>query len=395
MSDPLRKEAETLAPRLTEWRRDLHRHPELAFEEHRTASFVASHLTALALDEVHAGVGRTGVVGVLRAPGAPHPAVLLRADMDALPIHEVEGREYGSTVPGVMHACGHDGHTAMLLGAATLLAPRRAELTRDVVFCFQPAEEGQGGAEAVLGDGVLGDYGVGEAFGLHLWSLYRAGTIHVRPGAVMAAQDEFVARIVGKGGHGAAPHLCNDPVLAAAQGLVALQSIVARSLDPLDAGVVSVGSFHGGAAPNVIPDDARMHGTLRSFSDGVRRTLRSRVREVLEGVSVAHGCRLEFELRPGFPAVVNDPACVDAVREEASRIVGQDAVIESPPMPASEDFAFFLREVPGAFVFVGAGNPEKGIEAPHHSPRFDIDERALPVGAELLARLALRGPSSG
>ncbi len=395
MSDPLRKDAESLAPLLSEWRRDLHRHPELAFEEHRTAAFVASHLTALPLDEVRTGVGRTGVVGVLRALRAEHAAVLLRADMDALPIHEVEGRAYGSTVPGKMHACGHDGHTAMLLGAATLLASRRAELSRDVVFCFQPAEEGQGGAEAVLGEGILGDYRVAEAFGIHLWSLYRAGTVHVRPGAVMAAQDEFVARIVGKGGHGAAPHLCNDPVLAAAQGLVALQSVVARSLDPLDAGVVSVGSFHGGAAPNVIPDDARMHGTLRSFSEGVRRTLRSRVRDVLDGVSVAHGCRLEFELRPGFPAVVNDPACVDAVREEASRIVGRDAVIDSPAMLASEDFAFFLREVPGAFVFIGAGNPEKGIEAPHHSPRFDIDERALPIGAELLARLALRGPASG
>ena len=391
MDEALRNDVRSLVPRLVEWRRLLHRHPELGFQETRTAAFVAERLQELGCDEVRTGIGRTGVLAVLKAETSEGPAVLLRADMDALPIQEVEGREYGSTVPGVMHACGHDGHTSMLLGAASLLAPRRGALRRDVVLCFQPAEEGQGGAEAMLAEGVLADYNVGEAYALHLWSLYAVGTVHVRSGPIMAAQDEFVARFVGRGGHGAAPHLCHDPVLAAAQGLVALQSVVSRSVNPLDAAVVSVGSFHGGTAPNVIPDDATMHGTLRSFSEAVRKTLRQRAQEVLEGIADAHGCRVEFDLRPGFPAVVNEAAAVEGVREEARRVVGDAAVIEPAPMPASEDFAFFLREVPGAFVFVGAGNEAKGIEAPHHSPRFDIDEDALPVGAELLARLALRG----
>lgn len=389
MSDDLKREAERLAPTLVAWRRHLHQHPELGFEENRTAAYVVERLEAIGVDRLQTGLGGTGVVAVLKAAASTGPAVLLRADMDALPVEEVDGRAYGSKVPGRMHACGHDGHMAMLLGAATLVATRRALLKRDVVLCFQPAEEGMGGAEAMLGAGVLEEHRVGEAFGLHLWSLFPVGTIQVRSGPIMAAQDEFVARFVGKGGHGAAPHLCIDPVLAAAQGLVALQSVVARVIDPLEAAVVSVGSLHGGAAPNVIPDEARMHGTLRSFDDEVRRTLRDRVRGVLEGVASSSGCRLEFELRPGFPAVVNHPASVERVRAAAGRVVGPSRVIEPAPMAASEDFAFFLRKVPGAFVFVGAGNEAKGIDAPHHSPRFDIDEEALPRGAELLARIAL------
>lgn len=391
MNDPLKNEAAALAADLIAWRRDLHGHPELGFEEHRTAAFVAERLGAIGLDRVETGVAKTGVVGVLRAPSPGRPAVLLRADMDALPIQEVEGRDYGSTVPGKMHACGHDGHVAMLLGAASLLAKRRAELSRDVVFCFQPAEEGQGGAQAMIRAGVLSGHGIGEAYGLHLWTPFAVGTVHVRSGPVMAAQDEFVARFIGRGGHGATPHRCVDPILAAAQGLVAMQSVVARSVDPLEPAVVSVGSFHGGTAPNVIPDDARMHGTLRAFSEEVRAILRGRVREVLEGAAAAARCRLEFELRPGYPAVVNDVVAAARVREHAARVVGPGRVIESPPMTASEDFAYFLREVPGAFVFVGAGNESRGITAPHHAPGFDIDEASLPIGAELLARIALAG----
>jgi amidohydrolase len=389
VSDELKQAAAEIAPALVAWRRELHRKPELGFEEHRTAAFVAERLKAIGVDVLRTGIAGTGVIGVLKAPSPAGPAVLLRADMDALPIQEVPGRAYGSEVPGKMHACGHDGHMAMLLGAATILSAWKASLERDVVFCFQPAEEGLGGAEAMIREGILAEHGVAEAFGLHLWSLFPVGTIQVRPGAIMAAQDEFVARFHGRGGHGAAPHLCVDPVLAAAHGLVALQTIVARAVDPLQAAVVSVGSLHGGTAPNVIPDDAHMHGTLRSFDESVRETLRLRVREVLSGVAAASGCRLEFELRPGFPAVVNDPASVERVRAAAARVVGAERVVELAPMAASEDFAHFLAAVPGAFVFVGAGNPAKGIVAPHHAPAFDIDEDALPRGVELLVRLAL------
>ena len=389
MSDDLRQAASDISPDLVAWRRDLHRRPELGFQEHRTAAFVAGRLGTIGVDVVRTGIAGTGVVGVLKAPSRKHPAVLLRADMDALPIQEVAGRPYGSEVPGAMHACGHDGHTAMLLGAATILTAWRASLERDVVFCFQPAEEGLGGAQAMIREGILTEHGVGEAYALHLWSLFPVGTIHVRSGAAMAAQDEFVATLYGRGGHGAAPHLCIDPVLAAAQGVVGLQAVVARSVDPLQAAVVSVGSLHGGTAPNVIPDDARLHGTMRSFDDGVRETLRRRVYEVLDGAASAAGCRLEFELRPGFPAVFNDPRAVERVRSAAARVVGPERVVEAAPMAASEDFAYFLKAVPGAFVFVGAGNAAKGITAPHHAPTFDIDEDALPRGAELLARLAL------
>lgn len=388
-TDTLRAEARALASDLVSWRRDLHRHPELGFEETRTAGIVERHLRGLGVDEVRIGVARTGVVGILRAGRAEAPPVLLRADMDALPVQEVEGRTYGSTVPGKMHACGHDGHMAMLLGAANLLAVRRDELHRDVVLCFQPGEEGMGGAREMIADGVLEWSGARSAYGLHLWSPFPVGTLHVRGGAIMAAQDEFTAEVVGRGGHGALPHEARDPVVAAAFGVTALQSVVSRFVDPVRPAVATVGSFQAGSAPNVIPDRARLRGTLRSFDEGTREVLRERVRAALDGAARAGGCELEFELRPGYPAVVNDDACAGHVRRLAAGVFGPDRVVECAPVAAAEDFAYFLREVPGAFAFVGAGNVERGIVAPHHAPSFDIDESALPLGAELLARIAL------
>jgi amidohydrolase len=370
------------------WRRALHKRPELGFAEHETAAFVAARLRELEID-VKTGVAKTGVVAVLRAKAPSRPPVLLRADMDALPIAETPGRAYGSEIDGKMHACGHDGHMAMLLGAASVLSAVRERIDRDVVFCFQPGEEGFGGAEAMIRDGVLSEHGVAEAYGLHLWSLFPVGTVQVRPGPTMAAQDEFVATMVGKAGHGAMPHDARDPVVAAAQAVVALQSVVARSIDPIQAAVVSVGSLHGGTAPNVIPETATMHGTLRSFDEGVREILRRRVREVLEGTAAAAGCRLDYTLSPGYPAVVNDAEAVSRVRRHAALVVGEANVVEPAPMAAAEDFAYFLRQVPGAFAFIGAGNVSRGITAPHHAPQFDIDESALPIGTELLARIAL------
>jgi len=388
MGDDLKRRVRELSESLTEWRRALHKRPELGFAEHETAAFVAARLRELGAD-VTTGVARTGVVGVLRAGNARRRPVLLRADMDALPIDEQPGRPYGSEIPGKMHACGHDGHMAMLLGAATVLSVLRERLDRDVVLCFQPGEEGFGGADAMIQEGLLKAHDVAEVYGLHLWSLFPVGTVQLRPGPMMAAQDEFEASIVGRGGHGAMPHEALDPVVAAAQAIVALQSIVSRSVDPVQPAVVSVGSLHAGSAANVIPERASMRGTLRSFDEGVRATLRRRVQEVLEGTASATGCRLEFELFPGYPAVVNDAAAVERVRRHAAQVVGEAHVIEPAPMAAAEDFAYFLRESPGAFAFIGAGNVERGITAPHHSRHFDIDEAALPIGAELLTRIAL------
>jgi len=388
MADDLKRRVADLTGSLVAWRRALHKRPELGFAEHETAAFVAARLRELEID-VKTGVAKTGVVGVLRAKASSRPPVLLRADMDALPIVETPGRSYGSEVAGRMHACGHDGHMAMLLGAASVLSAVRERINRDVVFCFQPGEEGFGGADAMIREGVLSEHGVAEVYGLHLWSLFPVGTVQVRSGPTMAAQDEFVATLVGKAGHGAMPHEALDPVVAAAQAVVALQSVVARSIDPIHPAVVSVGSLHAGTAPNVIPEAATMQGTLRSFDEGVREILRRRVREVLQGTAAAAGCRLDYTLSPGYPAVVNDPEAVSRVRRHAAVVVGAANVVEPAPMAAAEDFSYFLRQVPGAFAFIGAGNVARGITAPHHAPQFDIDESALPIGTELLARIAL------
>ncbi len=388
MADELKRRVADLTESLVAWRRALHKRPELGFVEHETAAFVAARLRELEID-VRTGVATTGVVGVLRAKAPSRPPVLLRADMDALPVSEAPGRSYGSEIAGRMHACGHDGHMAMLLGAASVLSAVRERTDRDIVLCFQPGEEGFGGADAMIREGVLSEHGVAEAYGLHLWSLFPVGTVHVRSGPTMAAQDEFVATMVGKAGHGAMPHEARDPVVAAAQAVVALQSVVARSIDPIQPAVVSIGSLHAGTAPNVIPEAATMHGTLRSFDEAVREILRRRVREVLEGTAAAAGCRLEFTLSPGYPAVVNDAEAVSRVRRHAALVVGAANVVDPAPMAAAEDFAYFLRQVPGAFTFIGAGNVARGITAPHHAPQFDIDESALPIGTELLVRIAL------
>ena len=388
MTDVLKSRVARLAESIVAWRRELHRIPELGFEEHETARFVAGRLQALDLP-VRTGVAKTGVVAVLKARKASSPPILLRADMDALPIEEAAGRSYGSATPGRMHACGHDGHMAMLLGAAAVLAAERERLPRDVVFCFQPGEEGFGGAEAMIREGVLDEHGVAEAYGLHLWSPFPVGTIQLRPGPTMAAQDEFEATLRGHGGHGALPHKAIDPIVAAASAILSLQSVVARSVDPVQPAVVTVGALHAGTAANIIPDTATMYGTLRSFDRAVRETLRRRVKEILDGAAHAGGCMLEYTLHEGYPAVVNDPSAVERVRRHAAAVVGEQNVVEPDPTAAAEDFAYFLERVPGAFAFIGAGNVASGITAAHHSPRFDIDEAALPIGTELLARIAL------
>ena len=389
MSDTVKSRADELAPTIVDWRRDLHRRPELGFEEIWTSGYVKERLEPLGL-EIHTGIAETGIAAILRAREPKRPGVLLRADMDALPLDEVPGRDYGSQTEGRMHACGHDGHMSMLLGAATMLSERREELDRDVLFCFQPGEEGYGGGEKMIQQGVLDLTPIGSAYALHLWSPLPAGTVHVRPGPMMAAQDSFTVRILGKGGHAAMPHAAQDTVVAAAYAVTALQTVVSRNVDPLEAAVVSVGLLHAGTVSNILPDEAVLSGTLRSFSPEVRELLKRRAAEVIEQAALAQGCRAEFKLESGYPATVNDAAAVEQVRAIAAPVFGAENVHEPPPMAPAEDFSYFLNERPGAFILVGAGNEERGITAPHHSPAFDIDESVLPRGAELLVRIALQ-----
>ena len=374
-------------------RRHLHAHPELGFQEVETAKFVAQRLHALGL-EVQTGVARTGVVALLRG-ARPGRTVLLRADMDALPIQEENDVPYRSQNPGVMHACGHDCHTAILLNAARVLAERREKLAGNVKLVFQPCEEqAPGGAVAMIGEGVLENPKVDAAFGLHVSQDGPLGTVSTRTGAVMAAADTFTIRLTGVGGHGAYPHQCVDPVVAAAHITLALQTIVSREIDPMHSAVITVGSIHAGDAPNIIAQTCTMSGTVRSFDNNVRLHLAKRIEEIATGL--AHVLRVESVCHYSFgnPAVVNDPAMTDLVFEVARGVVPADKLrIEEPSMGA-EDFSSFLERVPGNFFFVGTRNAEKGLTYGHHHPKFDVDESALPVAVDMMVAVAehyLRG----
>jgi amidohydrolase len=381
-------EALNLFPYTRALRRDLHRHPELGFQEVRTASLVAQELGRLGL-EVRPGVGKTGVVALLEG-GRPGPVVLLRFDMDALPITEETGAEYASETPGVMHACGHDGHTAVGLTVARLLQAHAAELAGSVKFVFQPAEEGLGGAEAMIADGVLQNPSPHFALALHVWNERPLGWLGISPGPVMAAAEIFKVRILGKGGHGAAPHLAVDPVLAAAHMVTALQGVVSRNVPPLQAAVVSVTRIHTGEAFNVIPSSAEIEGTIRTFEPEVRRRVIERFRAVAEGIASAMECQVEVEMTSLTPAVVNDPQ-VTACVQEAAQTLWPGLVAESGYRSmVSEDMAFIMQSVPGCYFYVGSANDARGLNYPHHHPRFDIDEEALPRAAALMAAATAR-----
>jgi amidohydrolase len=372
---------------MTAWRRDLHAHPELGFEERRTAAFVAGKLDSFGFDEVHTGIAKTGVVGVLRA-GNGARAIGLRADMDALPIHETTGRPYASTVSGKMHACGHDGHTTMLLGAARYLAETR-NFDGIVYFIFQPAEELEGGARVMVEEGLFERFAVPRVFGLHNWPRAPLGSFGMRPGPIMAAADRVEIRVIGQGGHGAMPHLCRDPLVAAAQIVVALQVIVGRNVDPVAQGVVSITQFHGGDADNVIPQTVTLRGTCRSFTAEVRDLLERRIDEIARGVAAAHQVAAEVVYTRGYPATVNTETEVALAAEAALDIVGEDRVDRSvAPVMGAEDFAFMLEQKPGAYIFMGGGGDD---DAPMlHSPDYDFNDEALPYGASYWARLVER-----
>jgi amidohydrolase len=388
MATNFHAEAEKLFPWMVERRRDFHRHPELGFQEFRTAGIVAQELQALGM-EVTTGVGKTGVVGLIEGE-RPGPTVLLRFDMDALPIHETNKTDYVSETANVMHACGHDGHTTMGLAVAKILWPLRQQMAGTLKLVFQPAEEGLGGAEAMVADGVLDKIGpnVDRSLSLHLWNDKPVGWVAATNGPAMAASERFFINIQGKGAHGASPFQGRDPLLAAAHITTALQSIVSRNINALDAAVVSVTVSKAGDAFNVVPDTAFMGGTIRTYRPEVRELVLQRIVEITEGVAQAMGCTAQVDLKKITPATVNEVGMAARVRELAQAVPGVTQVDDDERTMGSEDMAYMMETVPGCYFFIGSANAEKELNYPHHHPRFDFDERAMITGAALMATAA-------
>lgn len=379
---PIVNRVADLHAEITAWRRDIHAHPELLYDVHRTAAAVADKLRSFGCDEVVPGIGRTGVVGVIRGQKPGTKVVGMRADMDALPIAEETEVPYKSTVPGKMHACGHDGHTAMLLGAAKYLAETR-NFAGTAVLIFQPAEEGGAGARAMLQDGLLERFGIQEVYGMHNAPGLPVGQFAIRSGATMASTDTITIRLEGVGSHAAWPHMGVDTILVGAQIVNQLQSIVARNVDPLEAAVVSICVFQGGDAVNVIPQHVELRGTARSLSAAVRELLRKRVREVVEGTARLYGAKAELTYEPGYPVLVNEERGVAFATSVAAAIAGADKVREIAPRMGAEDFAYMLQARPGAFIWIGNGD-----SAGLHHPSYDFNDEAIPVGTSYWVRLA-------
>ncbi len=369
---------------MTAWRRDIHAHPELAYEEHRTSDLVAAKLQAFGV-EVHRGLGGTGVVGTLRGQGQGRRSIGLRADMDALPMPEANSFAHASTRPGTMHACGHDGHTTMLLGAALYLAETR-NFDGVVHFIFQPAEEGRGGARTMIEQGLFQRFPMENVFGMHNWPDLPPGAIAVHPGPVMAASDEFTITVQGQGSHAAMPHKGIDPVLAAAHIVTAAQSLVSRGADPQDSAVVSITWIQAGTTTNVIPNEALLHGTIRSFRPETRSRLHEHLTRLATSIATGFGASAKVEIRPGYPPTVNTEDSARIAAAVAAQVVGKANVLWDPePSMGAEDFGYMLREKPGCYVWLGQGGNASGCKL--HNPRYDFNDEVLPIGASYWATL--------
>lgn len=383
----LYQEAQSLFEYTQSMRRDFHRHPELGFKEFRTAGIVAGELQKLGL-EVSTGVAKTGVVAMLEG-AKPGKVVMLRFDMDALPIMEANQTDYTSQNPGVMHACGHDGHTAVGLTVARLLVQHRSELCGSVKLVFQPAEEGQGGAQSMVAEGVLENPKVDACFGAHLWNEQPVGWMAVAEGPLMAGSEIFTIKLTGSGGHGALPNRTIDPIQAAAQIVTALQTIVSRNVSPFQSAVVSVTMVKAGDAFNIIPQTAELNGTIRTFEKEVRSLVLARFTQVVEGIAAAMGCEVEITLKRLTPAVVNNPALAHRATQLAHTLQPDLDIKTEYRSMVSEDMAYFMDIIPGLFIFVGSANAEKGLNFSHHHPRFDIDEKSLVTTVAMLTAAAL------
>jgi len=367
---------------ITEWRRDFHRHPELLYDVHRTAGIVEEKLRSFGLDEVVPGIGRTGVVGVLKGRRCDSGRVIgLRADMDALPIDEMTGKDYASVNPGVMHACGHDGHTAMLLGAAKYLAETR-NFDGTVVLLFQPAEEGGAGGKAMVDDGVMERFNIQEVYGMHNFPSVPVGEFAMRPGPLMAAADQITIQIEGCGGHAARPHCTVDPIVVAAHMVTALQTVASRSVDPLKSVVVSICKMSAGNAYNVIPPSATLLGTVRTLDPEVRDIAEAHIRRIVESTGAAFGATATCHYSRDYPVTVNNPEKTEFAAAIAREVAGADRVdTDYPPVMGGEDFSFMLEARPGAYVFIGNGDT-----APVHHPEYDFNDEIIPLGCSYFVR---------
>lgn len=379
-----------LSPKIIEFRRHFHQNPELSNHEHMTSAFIAFHLSRLGI-EVKDGVGGTGVVGLLRGVQEGR-TIAIRADMDALPISETNDLSYRSLNDQCMHACGHDGHMAIVLGVAELMASKRNSFKGNIKFIFQPAEETppEGGAKRMIAEGVLQDPEVNAILGVHIWPDVNSGEVALKNGPIMAQADKFELFIRGKGGHGASPHLAIDPFVISAQIILAFQTLVSRNIDPLKSVVLSIGKCNGGSAYNIIPDEVRLEGTTRYFDANLGLYIKDRIETIVSGICQANGGSYELSYQYGFPPTINDSQITSLLAQAASEILGEEKVkwMESPSM-TGEDFSFFLQQVPGCYYWLGTKNPEKGIINPLHSSNYQLDEDVLNIGIAVITKTIL------
>jgi len=376
---------EQLFPKMIRWRRHLHQYPELSFHERVTSSWIASQLSELDI-EVQTGVGGHGLIATIKGD-QPGPVIALRADIDALPIQDEKTCDYASKVPNVMHACGHDAHTSTLLAIASYYSANRSAICGERRLLFQPAEEvTPGGAVPMIKDGALD--GVDVIYGVHLWTPLAYGVVSSKPGAFMSAADEFVIDIIGRGGHGGLPHQAIDAIMIGSTLVQSVQSIVSRYVNPLHPAVVTIGSFQAGTTNNVIAERCRLKGTVRSFDEQTRMMIHDRLDSLVTHVCQMHGAEFDYQMRIGYPPVVNDEAEAERFFKVGERLFGETAIVRSEAITVAEDFSYYLEKVPGCFMFVGAGNESLGATYAHHHPKFDIDERAMQRAARLLIGMA-------
>ncbi len=384
MDIQIRPEIQDIKDIIVSTRRDIHQHPELAFNEHRTSKIVAERLESFGI-EVQTGVGKTGVIGTLKGKN-DGKTIAFRADMDALPMQETSDISYKSKNDGIMHACGHDGHTAMLLGTAEVLSKKTNKLNGTIKFLFQPAEEGKGGARYMIEDGALD--GVDEAYGIHLWNYQKYGTVGVKSGPIMAAADIFKITIQGTGGHGAAPQGTKDAVIIAAHLVQTFQTIVSRNTNPIESTVVTVGQINGGYNFNIIADTVILKGTTRAYTEENRQLIKRRMEEIIIGSEKIFGAKIELDYEDGYPPTINDPIATENLLKAAKKIVGKNAAGHPYLSMGGEDFSYFLQKVPGCYFLIGSAPQDtKPLSVPHHCSHFDIDERALLIGSSVYLQL--------